>query len=380
MLFPFATAIFATAASAAPACDHQDRCLWAVKTGGEQGAALGLPHGSLGDWAVFVGADGSGNKSASGNLLALHAKDGRGIWNFTTGGAVTSPPVTYGGGYWDVTIFVFVVSDGHLYAVDPKSGARQWAFPIPRGSGSGASSCPVVQPSSQATVFVAAGSSLYAVNGDDGTLRWSFRDPAGTDGLYNLSPTFDNDRTLYWSSGSHLYALDVFTADKRWSFTTGAPLSSSPVFAGVLRTTVYVGSHDHSVYAVDATTGAKQWSFATGGIVTSGPAMSQDERSVLFGSNDHSLYAVDAATGAKQWSFGTGGMVTASPTVVFSTVYVGSHDGNLYALNTSTGTQLWNFNTSAAVVSRPAMYARGGVLVSSCDGNLYAVDTRTALG
>ena len=127
-------------------------------------------------------------------------------WRYTTGLNVFSSPAVANG-------VVYVGSeDGHLYALNAKTGAKLWSY---------------------ATNFV------------------------------DSSPAVANGVVYFGSTDDNVYALNASTGAKLWSFATSDIVTSSPAVANGV---VYVGSYDHNVYALNASTGAKLWSYPTGAL------------------------------------------------------------------------------------------------------------------
>ena len=91
------------------------------------------------------------------------------------------------------------------------------------------------------------------------------------------------------------------------------------------------------------------WSHATG-IMDSGPAIANGV--VYVGSLDHKVYALKASTGAQLWSHATGAYDESSPAVANGVVYVGSLDHKVYALKASTGAALWSYTTGDKIIRR----------------------------
>ena len=67
------------------------------------------------DGTVYVGSD-------DGNLYALDAKTGTRQWSFSTGGLVRSSPVVVDGTAY------FTSADDNLYAVDAETGQKEWLW------------------------------------------------------------------------------------------------------------------------------------------------------------------------------------------------------------------------------------------------------------
>jgi outer membrane protein assembly factor BamB len=118
------------------------------------------------------------------------------LWEFKTGGPVTSSPAIGSDGT------VYIGSwDKKLYALNGKSGVKLWEFE----TGFYVETLPAI--GSDGTVYVGSmDKKLYAINGKSGVKLWEFE----TGGLVDSSPAIGSDGTVY--VGSHdkkLYALNL---------------------------------------------------------------------------------------------------------------------------------------------------------------------------
>ena len=121
-------------------------------------------------------------------------KHERFLWEFETGGSVTSSPAIGSDG----TIYVGS-RDKKLYAINGKSGVKLWEFE----TGENVSSSPAI--GSNGTVYVGSmDKKLYAINGKNGIKLWEFE----TGDIVCSSPAIGPDGTLYVGSGDKkLYAI-----------------------------------------------------------------------------------------------------------------------------------------------------------------------------
>jgi len=319
-------------------------------------------------------------------------------WSYTTGDKVESSPAVY-----DNNVYIGS-QDNNVYALNGKTGAKLWSYPI-SGTGGGVSSSPATGTIEKyGEVWIGGGDGIvYNLNSSLGIREWSF----GTYAAVLSSPAFANDLVFVGSNDGHLWALDSLNGMLKWDVSNYGFVTSSPAVADgivyygnyggyvvalyanngtelwdhetgglvhssptVVNGVVYVGSGDTNVYALNATTGAKLWSYKTGNNVDSSPAVANGV--VYVGSDDHKLYALNATTGAKLWSYTTGSYIESSPAYANGVVYVGSDDHNVYAINAATGAKKWSYTTGGAVKSSPAV-VNGLLYVGSEDGKVYAI-------
>jgi outer membrane protein assembly factor BamB len=352
-----------------------------------------------------------GNPARTGAYTGIGPKDfNKLIWKFETDGNVGSSPAVVDG------VVYFGSYDGHLYAVDVKSGQEKWKF-TSRNENDVASPAVV----DGVVYFGSLDSFMYALNAQTGQKVWEYKtgngvvsSPAVVDGvvyfgsndsfLYALTAQtgqekwkyfFGNayevwsspaviDGVVYIGSSDGLHALDVKNGQEVWRFVTRNAVNETPA---VVDGVVYFGDI-YEFYAVDVKTGQEIWKIESGGGKSS-PAMA--EGIVCFSCND-GLCAVDAKTGQEQWKFALstddvkGYEVWSSPAIVDGVVYFGSinmyssmypgMDNYLFAVDVKTGREMWKFAVATdalgfGVVSSPAVV--DGVVYFGCDNNLYAL-------
>lgn len=345
---------------------------WRVQTGGMVQSTPAVAGGTL-----YVG-------SGDGHLYALDARTGETRWRFAAGPAISSSPAVAGG-------LVFVgARDGSYYAVDARTGRERWRLgtgpeaPLAWGFESGDlyTSSPAV--SGELAVLGGADGRVYAADAGTGRVRWTF--PTG--GRVRSSPAVDGGRVYVGSMDGTLYALELAGGRLVWRFDTEGhtlesarfgfdrrSIQSSPAVAGGR---VFVGSRDGHLYAVDAATGKLAWrADHEMSWVNSSPAVTRGL--VVAGSSDnHFVQAVDAATGRERWRFATDRLVWSSPAVAGGIVYVGDGAGTLYALDLATGTERWRYRAGRRIYSSPV--PAGGLLyVGNDDGGIYALRGGPAL-
>ncbi|MFI1304660.1 outer membrane protein assembly factor BamB family protein [Streptomyces sioyaensis] len=322
-------------------------------------------------WAMAV-ADGRIHASDGPSLYALDAEDGSDRWRLNTEGWVYALEVdrgtvvtsTRGGGIqaweagtgellWeagglqtdfesaeagpvlhDGTVYVWV--DARLKALEARTGAERWSYPI--GDAAACGGVPMrLLPASDGAVYVVAGTRVLALDSARGDVRWHFEAPA-----VFLSPPAFAPGPAVTGGGVYLadylgtvYALDAADGRDRWRIATEARQSGEPVL--VAHGAVHLGS-GKALYTLDAVTGTPRWRFQAGAEVVGAPVVAEGR--VHFGSADHCLYTLDAMGGQLRWKLETGGEITGSPVAVGGVVYACSKDRCVYALDAAKGTGL----------------------------------------
>ncbi|MFI0907138.1 PQQ-binding-like beta-propeller repeat protein [Streptomyces sioyaensis] len=322
-------------------------------------------------WAMAV-ADGRIHASDGPSLYALDAGDGSDRWRLNTEGWVyalevdrgTVVTTTRGGGIqaweagtgellWEAggvqTDFesaeagpvvhdgtVYVWADARLKALEARTGAERWSYPI--GDAAACGGVPMrLLPASDGAVYVVAGTRVLALDSARGDVRWHFEAPA-----VFLSPPAFAPGPAVTGGGVYLadylgtvYALDAADGRDRWRIATEARQSGEPVL--VAHGAVHLGS-GKALYTLDAVTGTPRWRFQAGAEVVGAPVVAEGR--VHFGSADHCLYTLDAMGGQLRWKLETGGEITGSPVAVGGVVYACSKDRCVYALDAAKGTGL----------------------------------------
>ncbi len=347
-------------------------------------------------------------------------------WRTATDGPVRSSPAVTS------RLVLTGSADGHLYAMDRRTGLVQWKA----AADAAVNSSPAV--AGNTVYFASLRGTVYAVSLDDGGLRWSMRTGpalppawAGASGLdyYISSPVIAGEDVLVGAPDGILYALARDNGAVRWRGRTEGRIHSSPAVRNGL---VFVGSFDGSVYAFDLVTGARRWRYDTEGrsldsepfgfdrrSIVSSPAVT--DSTVFIGSRDGFFYALDAASGTLRWrvdhqaswsiaspAVGEGvvydassdarfihaldartgeprwrlampGSVWSSAAIAGGLLFVGDGSGAIHAIDRQSGSALWSFRTGGAVQSSPAV-AGGLLVVGSGDGAVYALRVGDAEG
>ncbi|UNZ18776.1 PQQ-binding-like beta-propeller repeat protein [Streptomyces sp. 891-h] len=320
-------------------------------------------------WSMTV-SGGRVHASDGPSLYALDATDGSERWRLATDGWVYSLQVergtvvtgTRGGGVqaweaasgeklWELTGaqadfetpeagpviaegVVYTWADGRLYALEARTGAERWTYPV--GDASATGGVPVrVTTAEDGAVYVCAGSRVFALDAATGRERWRFDAPAAflCPPAFVPGPGVTGGGVYLADYLGTVYALDSGSGHDRWRIATEARHSTEPVVTA--DGLVHLGSGS-ALYTLDAVSGTPRWRFATGADVVGAPVVADGR--VHFGSADHCLYTVDAVGGQLRWKLATGGEITGSPVAVGGVVYACSKDRCVYALDATKGT------------------------------------------
>jgi outer membrane protein assembly factor BamB len=213
-----------------------------------------------------------------GGVFALDAATGSKIWNYITGGEVTSSPaVAYGRVY-------FESGDGNIYALDALSGSKIWNYKMNEPSRYMDSSPAIVDEH----VYVGGRDDIYCFDALTGDKIWNYSIPGVRSS--GSSPAVANGHVYVGSIGGNVYAFNASTGAQIWNATGGS--SSSPAVAGGA---VYLGD-SYGILALNASTGTKIWNYTFPSVeyyMLSSPAIVDG---VVYAGNGLSLYAFGTPT------------------------------------------------------------------------------------
>lgn len=331
----------------------------------------------------------------------------------------------------DGTHVYSVRTDGHLYAIEARTGQQLWVSDI--------ADSPVVRLATPAMIVVSAGGTLRGVDVTNGTARWThqpstqFLGALGavatggfiTNGLSaspgNATVNFTytvldlNSGKVRWqkdllelhapATGSVFYGLDAnlnlvalqaSTGEQLWSKQTTLPsqVAKNLRYEGSLHLTedtlyCYPGTVGNLtgtgvVAAFDPGNGNTLWTVypesntvypagITGGVLGGFAAMSGTVSYV-----DTSMKAVDARTGKALWSAGAElGALQFGGTAggLFLAATIDNDQGGLYGWDARTGRQAWHHPVTGGSGRWTFLQSPNGLLASR-SGRLYAVRAR----
>lgn len=237
----------------------------------------------LRDGVLYVG-------SGSGGVYAFEAASGRQLWRHDAGARVRSSPAV------TASLVVFGAMNGHVTAVDRRTGETRWDFAT---DGAGLK---------------------FADYGYDPT-------------SVMVSPSVADGVVTIGARDGQFYGLDLATGRRLWQTTHDGSSWIAPILVENGR--IFVGSGSAAfIQAADLKTGAEAWRFKTVGSIFGAPCLAGG--TVLVLDNGGYLYALEKADGHELWRFPLGDRSFSTPVAADGLVYAASDAGVLYALETGT--------------------------------------------
>jgi eukaryotic-like serine/threonine-protein kinase len=299
-----------------------------------------------------------------GFVVSLDVGTGKPNWTFRCPKCNVSPPVIY-------KDLLFVSSknprqrgSGKIYALNVKTGAVEWAFPLDKIIIS------LIAPTIyDGVLYFFEGSSvsdprnvegaktvIHALDIAEKTIKWSFN----AKGIFD-TPAISDGMIFAGSNKDFLYAIDLDTGKEKWRFKAAA---HAPV---VREGTVYFSDYDN-LYAVDAKTGLLKWKKKAPGTVATLLAVSKS--AIFYGGDNFKFYCMDVATGNVKWSTKFEGYAF-EPVIAKDRVFAGGTE-QLLMLDAETGKSFPTVKLGQNRASTPA-FGDGYVIVANDDGYLFAI-------
>lgn len=315
--------------------------LWSEKVGSGE---LTSPVSSGG--MVYVG-------SSDGHVYALEEKSGNVSWAFLTEDGIESEPALYGG-----RLYV-IAGNGKLISLSADKGQKAWEVELS-------------SETDQFSHLSIAGGAIYVSTGDGKVLRLSADDKGKT--VWEVSvgdhirgaPTVGGETVFVVSDNGKVAALAAGNGTLQWttSTTLGIPDDQSPVYS---EGRLYLGTKGKFAICLDARTGAQLWSTKLKAAATGSPALGGGILSMTLEKGQ--LIALNASNGNELWNVTAGAKLTTSPVIAAGSVLVGSGDGRVLMYELTNPTLRWSGSTGTNVTGSPALSHESALLVTK-DGRV----------
>ncbi len=237
------------------------------------------------DSSVIVGGP-------DGVVWAFDAVSGRARWHVALGTSIWATPAVDGG-----TLYI-AANDGRLYALERRTGARRWRFDT-EGAGLDLAKEGFDRRSIQSSPVIGEGmvlfgsrdGHLYAVDAKSGQQRWR---AAYAPSWIVSSPTVDGDTVYVTTSDAQLVAaLDARSGREIWRRRLGGRLFPAAAISG---TALYVGTNEGQFVALDRATGAVRWRYLVGDPLHATPVAR--DGIVYLGSDGGRIEAISLSAGS----------------------------------------------------------------------------------
>lgn len=295
--------------------------------------------------------------SYDGHLYAIDAKTGGLVWKFKTDGEIYSTPAVEGG------VVYFGSRDKNVYAVDANTGKQVWKFE----TGGPVMTSPVV---AEGNVYIGSMDLyLYAISAKDGKREWRMQLPdyEKYSGVYS-SPIYSDGILYYAGKNGMIYSASAKSGGRNWSYRTNSAIYGSPVLRdGIL----YFTAYNRTFFALKAADGSFVWrKNLDNKLAYASPVVTADKIYMALKSGEVKVY--NRADGGEAATYKFADEVNSTPALAANGfLYVGCDDGGFYAVDTRTGVIAWKYMTEGSIQSSPAI-SEEMVFVGSRDGNIYA--------
>ncbi len=261
--------------------------------------------------------------------------------------------------------FVYAYAGDALVAFARDTGELQWEVALRT-----APTAPMVARAGW--LFVPAEGHLLAINGRSGALVWR-RD---FDSRMGVRPVVDGDRLALGFDDGQVVLVDVTTGATLWAQRLGGAVSGLHMDAE----RVYAGSRDRFFYCLQTSNGRMAWRWRTGGDVVGAALV--DERHVYFVSLDNLMRALDRRHGAQRWHKPIKSRPLGGPVIAGDAVIVAGLTPEVHGFARRDGAPLGPLRTAAEIAAPPHVHPRpldrGGdlLVVLLADGRLVAARRR----
>lgn len=231
---------------------HTGEQLWAY-----QFPQVGSPYGNIGGHVSSpLAVDGLVLIGASRTFCALDLSQGNEVWLFRA-----HEPISSSASVSEET--VFFTTFGRLYALDIKTGQKQWHFEPPYQK-TMLQFAPIIFGD---TVVTAAHDTVYALSRHTGQVLWQW-----TITNERLIPAGGDSQHIYIKTTTDLYALDRINGSEQWHFETVNFVS----LPAITQNYIYVitqNTRRAQLQAIQLETGISVWQTTDANLSNAAPAI-----------------------------------------------------------------------------------------------------------
>jgi outer membrane protein assembly factor BamB/calcineurin-like phosphoesterase family protein len=213
---------------------------------------------------------------------------------------------------------------------------------------------------------------IYALDSKTGRKQWAFR----TGGKIYSTPAVEGDRLVVASTDRFIYCLSA-KGQLLWKFATEKPNVASPVIRNNI---AYIGSSDGHFRAIRMNNGSLLWDFAAvKGFVVDRPLIYGNN--IYFGCWANDFYALDMATGKLTWKWNNGASnrmfspATCYPVAAQGRLFIVAPDRYMTAFDAASGKVLWRRQMPTVRVRESMGLSADSslVYVKTMEGEVYGI-------
>lgn len=331
--------------------NSQAKVLWEYEDHGDIGAGITADK----KWMYTA--------NTVGEVYALDLKTGKKQWTFKTAGKVYSTPAVHKG------VVVVGSSDHFIYGINAKTGKELWKLQADKA----VLGSPVVK---NGKAYIGASDGIFrCIDVKTGKLIWSFNE---VQGYVSTLPTLADNKVIFGSWKNGFYALDQKTGQLVWKWDNGHTnrmFSAAACYPVVENNRVFIVAPDRFMTAIDLKTGQTIWREKKDEYrVRESMGMSKDRKLVLAKTMDGELIGVPVTADKMEvnWKAEIKLPYELAPTAIYTNskyIFVPSDKGLLSAVEPKTGKTAWQYKISNGMIN-PPLVLKDRVVVSTMDGKI----------
>lgn len=331
--------------------NSQAKVLWEYEDHGDIGAGITADK----KWMYTA--------NTVGEVYALDLKTGKKQWTFKTAGKVYSTPAVHKG------VVVVGSSDHFIYGINAKTGKELWKLQADKA----VLGSPVVK---NGKAYIGASDGIFrCIDVKTGKLIWSFNE---VQGYVSTLPTLADNKVIFGSWKNGFYALDQKTGQLVWKWDNGHTnrmFSAAACYPVVENNRVFIVAPDRVMTAIDLKTGQTIWREKKDEYrVRESMGISKDRKLVLAKTMDGELIGVPVTADKMDvnWKAEIKFPYELAPTAIYTNskyIFVPSDKGLLSAVEPKTGKTAWQYKISNGMIN-PPLVLKDRVVVSTMDGKI----------
>ncbi|MGX1638835.1 outer membrane protein assembly factor BamB family protein [Sphingobacterium sp. NPDC055431] len=331
--------------------NSQAKVLWEYEDHGDIGAGITADK----KWMYTA--------NTVGEVYALDLKTGKKQWTFKTAGKVYSTPAVHKG------VVVVGSSDHFIYGINAKTGKELWKLQADKA----VLGSPVVK---NGKAYIGASDGIFrCIDVKTGKLIWSLNE---VQGYVSTLPTLADNKVIFGSWKNGFYALDQKTGQLVWKWDNGHTnrmFSAAACYPVVENNRVFIVAPDRFMTAIDLKTGQTIWREKKDEYrVRESMGMSKDRKLVLAKTMDGELIGVRVTADKMEvnWKAEIKLPYELAPTAIYTNskyIFVPSDKGLLSAVEPKTGKTAWQYKISNGMIN-PPLVLKDRVVVSTMDGKI----------